>query len=166
LIGYEKECALNYRLFDEVKIPIWVVNKSEGRSILAVCSNLAPNVKVPDISQQLAKKLNLDLNMIYVVDVNDSVQVDEREERSEKKTEKDLVNSAEYFKQEMEKKNINIKLLKGGFEKEVIKATEIFDPKIVIIGREQKKKGILGFPVKNLKKKLVGKCSYSILFLN
>ena len=166
LMGYEKECTLNYRLFDEVKIPLWVVNKNEGKSILAVCSNLAPNVKVPDISQQLANKLNLELNMIYVVDVNDSVQVDERAERSDKKSEKDLENSAEYFKRQMEKKNINIKLLKGGFEKEVIKATEIYDPKIVIIGREQKKKGILGLPIRNLKKKLVGKCSYSILFLN
>ena len=166
LMGYEKECALNYRLFDEVKIPLWVVNKNEGRSILAVCSNLAPNVMVPDVSQQLAKKLNLDLNMIYVVDVNDSVQVDEKAIRSGKKSEIDLMVSADHFIKQMEKKNINIKLLKGGFEKEVIRATEIYDPKIVIIGREQKKKGILGLPVKNLKRKMVDKCKYSILFLN
>jgi hypothetical protein len=166
LMGYERECALHYRLFDEVKIPLWVVNKNEGKSILAVCSNLAPNVMVPDLSQQLAKKLNLDLNMIYVVDVNDSVQVDERAERSGKKSEMDLMVGADRFIKEMEKKKINIKLLKGGFEKEVIRATELYDPKIVIIGREQKKKGILGLPVKNLKRKLVDKCEYSILFLN
>jgi hypothetical protein len=166
LMGYEKECALNYRLFDEVKIPLWVVNKNEGKSILAVCSNLAPNVMVPDLSQQLAKKLNLELNMIYVVDVSDSVQVDEKAGRSAKKSEKDLMIIADNFIKKMEKKNINIKLLKGGFEKEVIKATERYDPKIVIIGREQKKKGVLGFPVKNLKKKMVDKCKYSILFLN
>jgi len=166
LMGYAKGCALNYRLFDEVKIPLWVVNKNEGKSILAICSNLAPNVMVPELSQQLAKKLNLDLNMIYVIDVNDSVQVDEKAERSGKKSEMDLMVGADRFIKQMQNKNINIKLLKGGFEKEVIKATELYDPKIVIIGREQKKKGILGLPVKNLKRKLVDKCEYSILFLN
>jgi nucleotide-binding universal stress UspA family protein len=166
LMGFEKECALNYRLFDDIKIPLWVVNKNDGKSILAVCSNIAPNVKVPDLSLKLKKILNLDLNMIYVVDINDTVQVDQNAKRSPKKTENDLMISAENFKKQMEKKDINIELLKGGFEKEVIKATEVFDPKIVIIGREQKKKGILGLPVKNLKKKLVEKCKYSILFLN
>ncbi len=166
LMGYEKECALNYRLFDEIKIPLWVVNKNDGKSILAVCSNIAPNVKVPDLSLKLSQTLNLELNMIYVIDVNDTVQVDKNAIRSDKKTEKDLMINAEKFKKQMEKKDINITLLKGGFEKEVIKATEIYNPKIVIIGREQKKKGILGLPVKNLKRKLVEKCKYSILFLN
>jgi hypothetical protein len=166
LMGFEKECALNYRLFDDIKIPLWVVNKNDGKSILAVCSNIAPNVKVPDLSLKLKQILNLDLNMIYVVDVNDTVQVDKNAMRSDRKTENDLMISAENFKKQMEKKDINIELLRGGFEKEVIKATEVFDPKIVIIGREQKKKGILGLPVKNLKKKLVEKCKYSILFLN
>lgn len=166
LMGFEKECALNYRLFDEIKIPLWVVNKNDGKSILAVCSNLAPNVKVPDLSLKLKKILNLELNMIYVVDIEDNVQVNEKAIRSGKKTEKDLMTVAENFKKEMEKKRINITLLRGGFEKEVIKATENYNPKIVIIGREQKKKGILGFPIKNLKRKLVGKCKYSILFLN
>ena len=166
LMGFEKECALRYRLFEEVKIPLWVVNKNDGKSILGVCSNLAPNVKVPDLSLKLSQTLNLELNMIYVVDVEDSVEVNEKAIRSDKKTEKDLMISAENFKNEIEKKGINIELLRGSFEKEVIKATEIYNPKIVIIGREQKKKGILGLPIKNLKRKLVEKCKYSILFLN
>ncbi|MCK4365743.1 MAG: universal stress protein, partial [Thermoplasmatales archaeon] len=41
LMGYEKECILNYRLLDDVHIPVWIEGKSEGKSILAVCSNLA-----------------------------------------------------------------------------------------------------------------------------
>ena len=166
LMGFNKECILRYRLFDEVKIPIWVVNKNDGKSILAVCSNLAPNIKVPDISLKLSKLLNLELNMIYVIDIEDSVQVDEKIKRSDKKTEKDLMFIAQGFIQKMERKGINIILLKGSFEKEVIKATEKYNPKIVIIGREQKKKGLLGLPVKDLKRKIVEKCNYSILYLN
>jgi len=50
LMGFEKECFLNYRLLDELDIPIWIQSKSEGKSILSVCSNLAPNQKVPDMS--------------------------------------------------------------------------------------------------------------------
>jgi hypothetical protein len=166
LMGFNKECVLRYRVFDEVKIPIWVVNKNDGKSILAVCSNLAPNIKVPDVSLTLSKLLNLELNMIYVIDIEDSVQVDEKIKRSDKKTEKDLMFIAQSFIQKMEKKGINVILLKGSFEKEVIKATEKYNPKIVIIGREQKKKGLLGLPVKNFKRKLVEKCNYSILYLN
>lgn len=166
LMGFEKECNLNYRLFDEVKTPIWVVNKNDGKSILAVCSNLAPNIKVPDLSLKLSQVLNLELNMIYVIDLEDSVQVDEKAVRSDKKTEKDLMNIAQNFIQKMKKKGIRVKLLKGSFEKEVIKAAELFNPKIVIIGREQKKKGILGFPVRNVKRKMAERCKYSILFIN
>jgi hypothetical protein len=165
-MGFNKECVLNYRLFDEVKIPIWVVNKNDGKSILAVCSNLAPNIKVPDTSLKLSKLLNLELNMIYIVDIEDSVQVDAKINRSDKKTERDLLFIAQNFIQKMEEKGINVTLLKGSFEKELIKATEKFNPKIVIIGREQKKKGLLGLPVKNFKRKMVEKCNYSILYVN
>jgi K+-sensing histidine kinase KdpD len=166
LMGFEKECALNYKLFDEVKMPLWVVNKNDGKSILAVCSNLAPNVKVPDISLKLSKSLNLELNMIYIIDTQDNVQVDEKENRSDKKSDRDLTFTAENFKNNMEKIGIKTNILKGNFEKELVKATENYNPKIVIIGREQKKKNILGLPVRNLKRKLVEKCKYSILYLN
>ena len=166
LMGFNKECILHYRLFDEANTPIWVVNKNDGKSILAVCSNLAPNIKVPDISLKLSKLLNLELNMIYVIDIEDSVQVDEKIKRSDKKTEKDLMFIAQGFLQKMEEKGIKVLLLKGSFEKELIKATEKFNPRIVIIGREQKKKGFLGLPVKDLKRKIVEKCNYSILYLN
>ena len=166
LMGFEKQCTLNYKLFDEVKMPLWVVNKNDGKSILAVCSNLAPNVKVPDVSLKLSKSLNLELNMIYIIDTEDNVQVDEKENRSDKKSDRDLTFSAENFKNNMEKIGIKTNILKGNFEKELVKATEKYNPKIVIIGREQKKKNILGLPVRNLKRKLVEKCKYSILYLN
>ena len=166
MIGYEKECLLNYRLLDDVEIPIWIVAKSERKSILAVCSNLAPNKKVPEISLKLSEALGWKLNMIYVVDTEDSVQVDEIGIRSDKKPEKDLLFSGKKFVKEMKKKKINVDLVKGSLEKETLKAAEIIQPKLVILGREQKKKGLLGIPIKSLKKKLAEKCEYSILFVN
>ena len=43
---------------------------------------------------------------------------------------------------------------------------EEINPNLIIIGREQKKKGILGLPIKHLKRKLAEKCKYSLLFVN
>ena len=43
---------------------------------------------------------------------------------------------------------------------------EDINPNLVIVGREQKKKGILGFPTKNIKRKIAETCQYSILFIN
>lgn len=166
LMGFVKECILNYRLLDEVRIPVWVEAESEGKSILAVCSNLAPNQKVPDISLKLSENLGWDLHMLYVVDVEDSVQVDENCIRSDKKPERDLVFCGQNFVEKMKNKGINVQLVKGSLEKETVNAAESINPNLVIVGREQKKKGILGFPVKNVKRKMAEKCKYSILFVN
>ena len=54
----------------------------------------------------------------------------------------------------------------GSLEKETTKAAEKVKPRLIIVGREQKKKGLLGFPVKNVKRKLAEKCEYSILFVH
>ena len=53
IMGFEKECFLKYRLLEEIKIPVWVEIK-RGKSILGVCSNLAPNVKVPKFTLELS----------------------------------------------------------------------------------------------------------------
>jgi len=166
LMGFEKECSLNYRLFEEVTLPIWIEARSDKNIILAVCSNLSPNVKAPEIGNNLAKSLNLEFQIIYVIDKEDLVQVDEDLQRSDKKTEDYIAINAQKFIEENKKKGIKIELVKGSLEKEVIKAAEKFDPGLVIIGREQKKKGLLGLPVKNLKRKLAEKCDYSLLFIN
>jgi nucleotide-binding universal stress UspA family protein len=166
LMSYEKECLLKYRLLDEVNIPVWIETESVGKSILAVCSNLAPNQKVPDISLKLSETLGWDLHMLYVVDVEDSVQVDERCTRSDKKPEKDLIFCGQNFVGKMKDKGINVKLVKGSLEKETIKAAERINPNLIIVGREQKKRGILGLPVKHTRRKLAEKCEYSILFVH
>ena len=166
LMGFEKECLLHYRLLEEVSIPIWIEGEGESNKILAVCSNLAPNQKVPDISVKLSESLRWNLHMLYVVDIEDSVQVDEQGYRSDKKPERDLLFKGQQFVEEMKNKKIASQLVKGSLEKETILAAEEINAGLIIIGREQKEKGLLGIPVKNLKRKMAEKCKYSILFIN
>lgn len=166
LMGYEKECILNYRLLDDVNIPVWIEGKSEGKSILAVCSNLAPNQRVPDVGLKLSGALGWDLHMLYVVDVEDSVQVNDQCIRSDKQPEKNLLFCGQNFVEEMKNKGVNVQLVKGSLEKETTKAADSINPNLVIMGREQKKKGLLGLPVKHVKRKMADKCQYSILFIN
>lgn len=166
VMGFEKECLLNYRLLDDVDIPIWIESGYEGKSILAVCSNLAPNLKVPDISVKISKILGWDLNMLYVIDTQDTVQVDQMGRRSEKKSEVDLINKAKQFSSEMQKKDIEVKIVKGSLEKETMNAAAEVGAKLIILGREQKKTRVLGLPTKSIKKKMAENCRYSILFMN
>jgi hypothetical protein len=166
LMGFDKECLLKYRLFEDVEIPVWVEEKSEGNTILAVCSNLAPNRKVPEISQKLSKVLGWKLHMIYVLDTEDSVQVDENGTRSDKKEQRDLLFNAQNFLEEMKKKNIEVEMKKGSLERQTAKAAHEINASLVIVGREQKRRGMLGMPVKNVRKKIAEKCKYSILFLH
>ena len=166
LMGFEKGCILNYRLLDEVNAPIWIESEGEGKSILAVCSNLAPNQKVPEFSVKLSKDLGWDLHMLYVIDMGDSVEVDETGQRSDRKSEKNLISIGENFVEKMRERGVNVRLVKGGLEKETVKAAEGIGANLVIVGREQKKKNIFGLPVKNVKKKIAEKCRYSILFVN
>jgi nucleotide-binding universal stress UspA family protein len=166
LMGFEKECTLNYRLLEDVDVPVWIEGIGDSKRILAVCTNLAPNKKVPEISIKLAQNLGWELHMLYVADIDDSVHVDEHGKRSEIKTGEDLTNLGKQFLERFKDKKIKTRLAKGSLEKETIKTAEKINANLVIVGREQKKKGKLGFPVKNLKKKLAEKCKYSLLFLN
>jgi hypothetical protein len=166
LMGFEKECLLNYRLLDDVNVPIWIESGNKSESILAVCSNLAPNQKVPDLSIKLSKALDWNLNMLYIIDTQDSVEVDINGQRSGKKSMEILTEKGKKFIEDMEKKGLNVKLKMGSLEKETIKAAKDFGSKLVVIGREQKKKGLLGVSTKSIKRKMAEKCKYSLLFIN
>ncbi|UCH72142.1 MAG: universal stress protein [Thermoplasmatales archaeon] len=166
LMGFEKECLLNYRLLKNLDIPVWIERKGESKKILAICSNLAPNQKVPEISIKLSEILKWKLHIGYIVDIEDAVQVDENGIRSDKKSEKNLLLIGKKFTQEMKEREIKSYLIKGNLERETLKLAKKINANLVIVGREQKKKGLLGLPVKNLKRKLAEKCEYSILFIN
>jgi len=77
-----------------------------------------------------------------------------------------LLERGQQFISEMEKKGIDVTLVKGSLEKETAKAAEDIGAGLVILGREQKKKSILGIPVKGVKRKMAEKCRYSILFVH
>jgi hypothetical protein len=166
LMGFQKGSTLNYRLFEEIDIPIWVKMVGETGSILAICSNLAPNKKVPDLSIKLSKFLGWKLNMVYIVDTEDSVEVSDEGIRSSKKPERDLIFNGQNFVNDMKQRSIDVELIKGNLVKETFNAAENVDATLIIIGREQKQKGLFGLPVKNFKKKMVEKGKYSLLFLN
>jgi len=166
LMGFEKECNLKYRLLYDVDVPVWIEAESNNKKILAICSNLAPNQKVPEFSIKLSKELDWDLHMVYIIDSEDHVEIDKQGKRSEIKQERDLLFTSQNFITEMEKKGVKVYSIKGSLEKETIKAAEEIGPGLIIIGREKKKKGLLGLPAHNIKQKIAGKCDYSILFLN
>jgi hypothetical protein len=166
LMSYEKGCLLNYRLIDDLSIPIWVESEIKCDSILGILSNLSPNQRVPDFSIKLSKIFNWNLHMLYIIDIADSVQVDENGFRSNNLSERDLVFNAENFIKNIGEFGIDIKLIKGNLEKETIREAKKMQANLIVIGREQKKRNMIGLPVKRLKKKIMQKCDYSILFLN
>jgi nucleotide-binding universal stress UspA family protein len=167
LLGYEKECMLNYRLFDDTQIPVWTETEGKrNKTILAVCSNLAPNQKVPEISLNIASKLNENLQMIYIIDVEDSVKVDESGKRSDRKTKDELMELSQIFIDDMNQKGIHVLLIQGNLENEVLKISRRINPDLIIIGRGQKIKGKFGLPIRNIKRKILEKWDYNILFIN
>ena len=166
IMGYERGCMIDYRLINEIDIPVWIEAGGHHHSILAVCSNLAPNQKVPELSIDLAKKLDWKLRMIYVTDVEDNVEVDEQGNRSEPKPLHELLFSRQEFIEHMQEKGIVVKTVQGSLQKESIKQARKMKAGLIIIGREQKKRGKLGFPIKKVKQKMAERCKYSLLFIN
>jgi nucleotide-binding universal stress UspA family protein len=166
VMSYQSGCMIDYRLINEVDVPVWIEAGGHHESILAVCSNLAPNQKVPKISMYLAKQLQWDLKMIYVIDVEDKVEVDQQVNRSAPKPMHELLFCRQGFVKKMQDEGISIDCVEGTLQKESLKAARKMQAGLVIIGREQKKKGKLGFPVKKVKQKMAERCKYSLLFIN
>lgn len=166
LMGFDKECLLKYRLFDHITIPVWVVAKSGEKTILAVCSNLAPNQKVPEISIALSKFFNWTLQFLYVVDTKDTVEVDTNLHRSDKKSTDELMVNAQLFSKEMQQQGYSTAIVTGSLEKETAKAAQRYDSTLVVVGREQKKPHMLNIHGKSTKRKIAENCDYSVLFVN
>lgn len=166
IISYERGSMIDYRLINDIDIPVWIESGGKHQSILAVCSNLAPNKKVPEISIKLAEKLDWDLKMIYVIDIEDNVEVDEHGQRSSPKPLHELLFSRQEFIEHMQEKGIFVKTVEGSLQKESIKAARQVKAGLVIIGREQKKRGKLGLPIKKVKQKIADRSKYSLLFIN
>jgi nucleotide-binding universal stress UspA family protein len=166
LMGFERECGFDFRLLSEVSVPLWIEAGKGDRSVLAVCSNLAPNLKVPEVSIRLAGLLGWELHMIYIIDTEDAVAVDASGLRGKKQSSVELRGSADAFISRMKQKGVEVQLVTGAFEKETLRAAERVGAGVVVIGRERKQKGLLGLPVKDSKKKVLQHSKCSLLFLN
>jgi nucleotide-binding universal stress UspA family protein len=165
VMSYEKGCMVDYSLLDELAASVWIEAGGHHESILAVCSNLAPNQQVPDISINLAQLFQWPLTVLYVIDTQDAVKVDENGRRSIRKPKEELYFTRQEFAETMLEKGINVQTTEGTLENETIKAANTMAAGLVIIGREQKRRGSLGLPIKSIKQKMAEKCKYSLLFI-
>ncbi len=166
IMGFQRSCLLGYRLFQDLDIPIWIESNEKLKKILAVCTNLAPNEKVPKVSMALAKSYNAELSMIYVIDTTDRIMVDKNLRRSEKKDKQTLIEEGNKFKENMEKKGLKTDVAIGGLEKLIREKEKKIKANLIIIGREQKKRRILGVYYRNPRLKIAEKTKHSILYLN
>lgn len=166
LMGFEKDSGFDFRLLSEVSVPLWVEAGKGNRSVLAVCSNLAPNIRVPEVSMWLAGVLGWSLHMVYILDPEDAVAVDASGLRGKQQSSVELRRNADAFVSRMRQKGVEVELMAGAFEKETLRAADRVEAGVVVIGREQKQKGLLGLPVRDSKKKVLQHCKCSLLFLN
>lgn len=165
LMGFEKECMLRYRLFEEVDIPIWV-EMNGGKNIVAgVCSNLSPNKKVPKVTFTLAKVLGYEPYIVYIVDTSDRVEVDENGKRSVKKPIEYLLRNGEKFVKKFEEEGIKTVVLHGPIEEKIGEIARKLDASLVVIGREKKRRKILGVFCREIKKEITERAGHSLLFL-
>lgn len=166
LMGYEKQCILHNRLIKEITVPLWIeINKKHKPQILGVCSNLAPNELLPSVSGELSKALNWEMLLYYIIDKSDPIIVDVQGKRSGKKTISELQEESIRFIEEIKEKQLNIETTRGGLEQEILKKAKKYDPALIILGKEQKRRGSFGLPYGDIKRKLVQKCKYSLLFI-
>ena len=166
IMSFQRSCLLSYRLFQDVDIPIWIESNEKIRKILAVCTNLAPNEKVPQISMALAKIYNAELSMVYIIDTTDRIMVDKNLIRSEKKDKQTLVEEGNKFKENMEKRGLKTDVVIGSLEKIIREKEKKIKSNLIIIGREQKKRRILGVYYRNPRLKIAEKTKHSVLYLN
>ena len=166
LMGYEKQCIMHNRLIKEITVPLWIeINKKHKPRILGVCSNLAPNELLPSVSDELSKALNWEMLLYYIIDKSDPIIVDKKGKRSEKKTLSELQQESTRFIEDIQKQQVIIETNIGGLEQEILKKAKKYDPTLIIIGKEQKRRGSFGLPYGDIKRKLVQKCKYSLLFI-
>jgi len=160
VVGFEKECLLKYRFLENVRIPVWI-EIGEGENILGVCSNLAPNVRVPNFTIEFAKIFGKKAYLLYVIDKKEMVEVDEQGFKKPSNMEKLKQRAEEFVEKYRSFADVTVKI--GDIEEEVMKYTKEIDADVAIVGREMKKRSIF---CKEYKKEMAEKIKHSLLFLN
>ena len=159
--GYEKYCLLKYRLLDKLDIPLWIEQETGGPHVLGICSNLAPNKRVPDVTLSLAGALGYTPHLLYVVDTEEKVEVDEYEHKREC-TLAELTERAHALLTNYEGR-AETHFSSGVLEDEIASHAHRINPDVVIIGKEMKRKRLF---CRDLKHDMVAKLHKSLLFLN
>lgn len=159
--GFEKYCLLRFRLFEQMDIPVWVERGHGNPIALGICSNLAPNKRVPAFTLDFAQQFNYDSTFLYIIDTSELVEVDETGHKNNKSFTK-IKEAGDEFVNKY-KDTVLTHLTQGSLEEEIIKHANDINPDVVIIGHELKKRSVLS---KELKKDIVEKLHSSVLFLN
>ncbi len=165
LMGFERKCILRYRLFEELPLPIWVEMEGGKKTIAGICSNLSPNKKVPRVTCSIAEALEYEPYIAYIVDTSDRVEVDKEGERSSKKPIDYLLQNGEKFVKKFKEKGIKTMVLDGPIEERIGEIADKLEAGLVVVGREKKRRKILGIFFKDVKREITEKTSHSLLFL-
>lgn len=161
IIGFEKECFLKYRLFKMATVPILVDIGEGGKNILGICTNLAPNLRVPKYTIEIAKNFDYTPYLFYVIDIEDKVEIDEKGMKKEKSIEELEERAREFIKGYEDMAKVKIKV--GVLEETIKESAEEVNADLVIVGREMKKRKIFS---KGTKMEILNKMKHSLLFLN
>ena len=159
--SFEKECLIKYRLFEMLSVPILVEFGRGEKKILGVCSNLAPNKRVPKITLEMAEKMNYEPFFIYIIDKEEKVEVDEYGHKIERDLDYLKMKAKEFIEKYKDKAIIRMSI--GTIENEMAKYADEINADLVVIGREMKRKGIFG---REIKREMVEKVKHSLLLLN
>jgi 3-keto-L-gulonate-6-phosphate decarboxylase len=92
--------------------------------------------------------------------------VDINGQRSGPKTTSELTRQGYAFIERMKEKGLSVHMTKGGLEKQTLREAEKIGARLVIIGREQKKKQILNPFSKGVKRKMAKQTRQSLLFIH
>ena len=159
---YERYCTLRYRLLEDLNIPLWVEQQlGKNPIVLGVCSNLAPNKRVPDLTIDLATTFKATPHLLYIIDIEEPVEVDEQGEKHQSTT-ASLTEYGQAFLRsyrDIAQGHFSV----GVLEDDIIRYTTRLNPDVVIIGREMKRKKFL---CREIKRDIVVRMEHSVLFLN
>ena len=160
--GYESYCTLRYRLLENTNLSLWVEQRPGTNPIvLGVCSNLAQNKRVPGLTIELAATLNATPHLLYAVDIEEPVEVDEQGEKRQSTTVALTEKGQALLRSYRDRTQGHFSV--GVLEDDIIRYTTRLNPYVTVIGREIKRKKFL---CREMKRDFVARMEHSLLFLN
>ncbi len=149
LLEYKKKTNLNYRIFDDCNIPIWVERGGSIKNILAITSSLSANELLPKYAKILEEASKANLKTFHY-------SVKERGK---------LLKKAE-----MDSNLANTRLEEdwqgvSSMEKEIIRDINLKDYDLLIIGRTCKACGFMGLTTHLPKVEIAKKINSNVLIL-